>query len=56
MKTILMPVDFSAASHNAVRYIAGLSAKPEFQIGRVILLNSYFVSIHEQILPCPCRS
>jgi hypothetical protein len=53
MKTILLPVDFSAASHNAVRYVARLSAEPEYQIGRVILLNSYLVSIYEQILPSP---
>jgi nucleotide-binding universal stress UspA family protein len=53
MKTILLPVDYSAASQNAARYIAELSALPEYQIGRIILLNSYFVSIYEQILPTP---
>jgi nucleotide-binding universal stress UspA family protein len=53
MKTILLPVDYSAASHNAARYVAELSALPEYQIGRIILLNSYFVSIYEQILPTP---
>jgi hypothetical protein len=51
MKTILLPVDFSAASNNAARYAAELSAFPEYQIGRIILLNSYYVSIYEQILP-----
>jgi hypothetical protein len=50
MKTILLPVDFSAASNNAARYAAELSAFPEYQIGRIILLNSYYVSIYEQIL------
>jgi nucleotide-binding universal stress UspA family protein len=53
MKTILLPVDFSAASNNAARYAAELSAFPEYQIGRIILLNSYFVSLYEQILPTP---
>jgi nucleotide-binding universal stress UspA family protein len=53
MKTILLPVDFSAASNNAARYAAELSASPEYQIGRIILLNSYYVSIYEQILPTP---
>jgi nucleotide-binding universal stress UspA family protein len=53
MRTILLPVDFSTASHNAARYAAQLSASPEFQIGRIILLNSYFVSLYEQILPTP---
>jgi nucleotide-binding universal stress UspA family protein len=53
MKTILLPVDFSAASTNAARYAAALSALPEYQIGRIILLNSYYVSIYEQILPTP---
>jgi nucleotide-binding universal stress UspA family protein len=53
MRTILLPVDFSAASHNAARYAAQLSASPEFRIGRIILLNSYFVSLYEQILPTP---
>lgn len=53
MKTILLPVDHSAASHNAARYVAELSASPEYQIGRIILLNSYFVSLYEQILPTP---
>jgi nucleotide-binding universal stress UspA family protein len=53
MKTILLPVDFSAASINAARYAAELSALPEYQIGRIILLNSYFVSNYEQILPTP---
>jgi nucleotide-binding universal stress UspA family protein len=53
MKTILLPVDFSAASINAARYAAELSALPEYQIGRIVLLNSYFVSVYEQILPTP---
>lgn len=53
MKTILLPVDFSAASHHAARYAAELSASPEFRIGRIVLLNSYFVSLYEQILPTP---
>ena len=53
MKTILIPVDFSAASYNAVRYAAELSKSPEHEIGRIILFNSYYVSIYEQILPSP---
>ncbi len=53
MKTILIPIDFSAASDNAVRYASGLSASPEYGIGRVILLHSYHVTLSEQILPTP---
>ncbi|HET6255778.1 MAG TPA: universal stress protein [Puia sp.] len=53
MKTVLLPVDFSTASNNAARYAAALSALPEYQIGRIILLNSYHVTIYEQILPTP---
>jgi nucleotide-binding universal stress UspA family protein len=53
MKTILLPVDLSAASYNAARYAAKLAASPEYQIGRIVLLNSYHVSLYEQILPTP---
>lgn len=53
MKTILLPVDFSAASLNAARYAAGLAKSPEYEIGRIILLNSFHVSLYEQILPTP---
>jgi nucleotide-binding universal stress UspA family protein len=53
MKTIIVPIDFSAASANAVRYAADLAKSPEFEIGRIVLLNSYYVSIYEQILPSP---
>lgn len=53
MKTIIVPIDFSAASANAVRYAAELAKSPEYEIGRIVLLNSYYVSIYEQILPSP---
>ncbi|MDR3716014.1 MAG: universal stress protein [Puia sp.] len=53
MKTLLIPVDFSPSSDNAVRYAAQLSGAPANKIGRIILLHSYFVSIYEQILPSP---
>src|SRR5260221_11839406 len=53
MKTIIVPVDFSAASINAVRYAADLAKSPEYEKGRIVLLNSYYVSIYEQKLPSP---
>ncbi len=53
MKTVIIPVDFSAASDNAVKHAAALSQVTEYEIGRIVLVNSYHVSIYEQILPSP---
>ncbi len=53
MKTLLVPVDFSSSSNNSVRYAAKLSLDPGNEIGHIILLHSYYVSIYEQILPSP---
>jgi nucleotide-binding universal stress UspA family protein len=49
MRTVLIPVDFSAAADNAIQYTAGLIH--DMQVDRVILLNSYFVSMYTQLLP-----
>jgi nucleotide-binding universal stress UspA family protein len=53
MKTLLIPVDFSSSSNNAARYASQLSRDPANEIGRIILLHSYYVSLYEQILPSP---
>ena len=49
MKTILIPVDFSATCENVLQYAAALS-RP-VQAGRIILLKSYYVSLYAQLLP-----
>jgi nucleotide-binding universal stress UspA family protein len=49
MKTVLIPIDFSAAADNAIQYTASLIH--DIQVDRVILLNSYFVSTYTQLLP-----
>jgi nucleotide-binding universal stress UspA family protein len=49
MKTILIPVDFSATSDNALKYAAEFSC--DNAVERIILLKTFYVSIYEQILP-----
>lgn len=51
MKTYLVPVDFSETSVHAAEFAASLSAQTG--ITNIILLNSYYVSIYETILPTP---
>lgn len=49
MKTILIPVDFSETSTNAIRYAAELSK--DTAIERIILLKSCYLSVYAQLLP-----
>src|SRR3954470_12013405 len=49
MRTVLIPIDFSAAADNAIQYTSGLIH--DMLVDRVILLNSYFVSMYTQLLP-----
>jgi nucleotide-binding universal stress UspA family protein len=49
MKTVLIPIDFSAAADNAIQYTSSLIS--DIQVDRVILLNSYFVSVFTQLFP-----
>ena len=51
MKTLLIPVDFSASSDNAVAYAAGLANDRAFE--EIVLAANQFVSIFEQIIPSP---
>ncbi len=49
MKTILIPVDFSETSENALKYAAELVKN--IAADRIILLKSFYKSIYEQVLP-----
>ena len=49
MKTILIPVDFSLTSSNALQYVADLSA--DIAIDRILLLKTHYVSIYSHIIP-----
>lgn len=49
MKTILIPVDFSQASENAIAYTAKFVKYAP--VSRIILLKSCYVSIYAQVLP-----
>src|SRR5579871_6340670 len=51
MKTVIVPVDFSNTCSNAAKHVASLAKIAEYEIGRIVLVNSYHVSIYEQILP-----
>jgi hypothetical protein len=51
MTTLLIPVDFSASSDNAVAYAAGLANDRAFE--EIVLAANQFVSIFEQIIPSP---
>ncbi len=51
MKTYLVPVDFSKTSVHAADYAASLSHHTD--VGHIVLLNAYFVSIYETMLPTP---
>jgi nucleotide-binding universal stress UspA family protein len=51
MKTYLVPVDFSKASVNAAEFAAALSHQSDVE--HIVLLNAYFVSVYETILPNP---
>jgi nucleotide-binding universal stress UspA family protein len=49
MKTLLIPVDFSGTSSNVLKYAVEFSK--DTAVERIILLNNYYVSIYEQLLP-----
>jgi nucleotide-binding universal stress UspA family protein len=51
MKTLLIPVDFSASSDNAVAYAADLANDREFK--EIILAANLYVSIFERVIPSP---
>jgi nucleotide-binding universal stress UspA family protein len=51
MKTFLVPTDFSKTATHAAYYAAELSKQGD--VRRIILLNSYFFSVYESILPSP---
>lgn len=49
MKTILLPVDFSEPSNNAVNYAADLSNQQNIE--RIVLFTHFYKSLFEQIYP-----
>jgi nucleotide-binding universal stress UspA family protein len=49
MKTLLIPVDFSATSSNVLNYTLGLTK--DIDVGRIILLKTFYKSYYEQIIP-----
>jgi nucleotide-binding universal stress UspA family protein len=49
MKTILIPVDFSEPSNNAVNYAVGLSNNQN--LSQIILFANFYVTLFEQIYP-----
>ena len=51
MKTLLIPVDFSAPSNNAVAYAADLANYRG--VSRIVLLANCYVSTLEQLFPSP---
>lgn len=51
MKTYLVPVDFSETSVHAAEFAAALSKQTD--VHRIILLNAYYVSPYETMLPNP---
>jgi len=51
MKTYIVPVDFSATSVHAAEYAALLSKHTDVKL--IVLLNSYYISVYQSILPTP---
>jgi nucleotide-binding universal stress UspA family protein len=49
MKTLLIPVDFSVPSNNAVEYALGLSNNRDVE--HIIILTNFYVSVFEQMYP-----
>jgi len=49
MKTILVPTDFSKDASDAALYAANFGK--HFGVSRIVLLNSFYVSIYESIFP-----
>lgn len=48
MKTLLMPVDFTAASENAINFATEWSKKYLYE--RIILLKSFYTSMYENVI------
>lgn len=48
MKTLLVPVDFTDASQNAIHFAAEWSKKYEYE--RIILLKSFYTSMYENVI------
>jgi nucleotide-binding universal stress UspA family protein len=51
MKTYLVPIDFSEAAFNAADFAAQLSHQTDVE--HIILLNAYYISPYETLLPDP---
>jgi len=51
MKTYLVPVDFSKTAVHAAEFAAALSHQTD--VKHIILLNAYYVSVYETMLPNP---
>ncbi|MES2278818.1 MAG: universal stress protein [Bacteroidota bacterium] len=51
MKTYLVPIDFSAAALNAAHFAAQVSKQTNTQ--DIILMNAYYISPYETLLPDP---
>lgn len=51
MKTYLVPIDFSEAAFNAADFAASLSHQTDVQ--DIILMNAYYISAYETMLPNP---
>jgi nucleotide-binding universal stress UspA family protein len=48
MKTLLIPVDFTPATRNALKFAAGWSQKYDYE--RIILLKSVYTSMYENVI------
>jgi nucleotide-binding universal stress UspA family protein len=51
MKTYLVPIDFSEAALNAADFAARLSHQTDVE--RIVLMNAYYISPYESLLPNP---
>ena len=51
MKTYLVPIDFSKTAKHAAEFAASLSHQTDVE--HIILLNAYYVSVYETMLPSP---
>ena len=51
MRTYLVPIDFSETSIRAAEFAAALSNHTD--VHRIILMNAYYVSPYETMLPNP---
>ncbi|MDB4923656.1 universal stress protein [Mucilaginibacter sp.] len=51
MKTYLVPIDFSETAVHAADFAAALSHQTE--VKHIVLLNAYYVSVYETMLPNP---